>query len=60
VILGRWFVRRAVHEREMADLEAALEQDALLALSMMFADADPHGWGWDERAREVWAEVHDG
>jgi hypothetical protein len=44
----------------MADLEAALEQDALLALSMMFADADPHGWGWDERAREVWAEVHDG
>jgi hypothetical protein len=45
--------------RRHEEIVAALEDDALLALSMAFADRAPQGWDWSVRARELWAEVRD-
>lgn len=49
-----WVSRRA-HEHALAELE----DDALLALTMAFADQVPQGADWTARARELWAEVRD-
>lgn len=51
----RWLVTRGEHERIVAETE----DDALLALRMAFADRDPEGTDWTERAERLWAEVRD-
>lgn len=57
----RWpWVSRRAHEARVAALEAelrAMEADALEALAEAEMSVDPHGWGWSERAAEIWSEV---
>ena len=53
--MRRWIVSRRTHEARMAELE----DDALLALRMAFADCDPEGSDWSERAARLWAEIRE-
>jgi hypothetical protein len=53
-MLWPWMSRRK-HEAAVAELT----DDALLALRMAFADANPRGHDWTKRANALWAEVHE-